>query len=245
MSNPEFLSAKRALVTGGGSGIGRALAHALLDAGARVCIAGRRADALAETLALHPRGADLGVCCVADLATEPGVAGVAQAALDAFGGLDILIHNAAFYARGRVETQSAALLDAHMALNVRAPYALTQALLPALEASQGEIAFINSTVVHNPQPAPELAQYAASKLALRAVADTLRGAVNPLGIRVLSIYVGRTATLMQASVAEALGAPYQPERLLQPADVARAVLNAFGMPRTAEITDLTIRPMQK
>jgi NAD(P)-dependent dehydrogenase (short-subunit alcohol dehydrogenase family) len=236
---------KCALVTGGGSGIGRALAHALFDAGARVMITGRRDAALAETLDTHVRGRALGAICQADLSIEPGVAATAARMIEAFGRVDILIHNAALYERGRVDVQPAAELDAHFALNVRAPYALTQALLPQLQRAQGEIAFINSTVVHNPQPAPELAQYVASKKALQAYADVLRGHVNVLGIRVLSIYVGRTATPMQERVAAAVDQPYRPERLLQPADVARAVLNAFAMPRTAEITDLTVRPMVK
>jgi NAD(P)-dependent dehydrogenase (short-subunit alcohol dehydrogenase family) len=236
---------KSALVTGGGSGIGRALAHALLDAGARVMITGRRVDALAETLATHPRGDALGVACRADLETDAGIARVAAQVIDALGRLDMLVHNAARYEPGRVDAQPAQALDAHMALNVRAPYALTQALLQHLEQAQGEIAFINSTVVHNPQPAPELAHYVASKKALQAYADALRAHVNPLGIRVLSIYVGRTATPMQERVAAAAQQAYAPERLLQPSDVARAVLNAFAMPRTAEITDLTVRPMKK
>jgi NAD(P)-dependent dehydrogenase (short-subunit alcohol dehydrogenase family) len=239
------IDGKTALVTGGGSGIGRALAHALFDAGARVLITGRREIALCETLDLHARGRALGVMCQADLSEDAGVAATAARAIEVLGRVDMLIHNAALYERGRVDAQPAGELDAHFALNVRAPYALTQTLLPQLQQAQGEIAFINSTVVHNPQPSPELAQYVASKKALQAYADALRTHVNPLGIRVLSIYVGRTATPMQARVAAALEQPYQPERLLQPSDVALAVLNAFAMPRTAEITDLTVRPMAK
>jgi NADP-dependent 3-hydroxy acid dehydrogenase YdfG len=84
-----------------------------------------------------------------------------------------------------------------------------------------------------------------TKHALRAIADSLRGEVNPDGVRVLSVYLGRTASEMQERIHQMEGRPYRPELLLQPQDVASVILNALSLPRTAEVTDIHIRPMLK
>ncbi len=233
-----MFNGKVALVTGAGSGIGRALAHALCAAGARVVLVGRRRAALEETAALC---GGRGIVQACDLAQDADIDGLAGT-LDR---LDMLVHNAALYERGTVESAPVAAFDAHYAINVRAPFLLTQRVLPLLQAAQGEIAFVNSTVVGGHAPAPELAQYSATKQALLGLANSLRAEVNPHGIRVLSVFVGRTATPMQERAARDTGNAYQPEKLLQPDDVASAILHAFTLPRTAEITDLTIRPRQK
>lgn len=69
--------------------------------------------------------------------------------------------------------------------------------------------------------------------------------MNPGGVRVLSVLAGRTATPMQAALHKAEGKEYRPERLLQPEDIASVVINALRLPRTAGVTDVDIRPMQK
>jgi NADP-dependent 3-hydroxy acid dehydrogenase YdfG len=90
-----------------------------------------------------------------------------------------------------------------------------------------------------------LSQYAATKHALKAIADSLREEVNAEGLRVLSVYPGRTASPMQAAVHEMEGRAYHPERLMQPEDVAAVVINALSLPRSAEVTDIYIRPLLK
>ncbi|MFL6232265.1 MAG: short-chain dehydrogenase, partial [Thermoanaerobaculia bacterium] len=67
---------------------------------------------------------------------------------------------------------------------------------------------------------------------------------NKQGVRVLTVFPGRTATAMQEEVHRYEGSPYDPERFLQPGDVAAMVLNALALPRTAEVTDIHIRPMR-
>lgn len=76
-----------------------------------------------------------------------------------------------------------------------------------------------------------LSQYAATKYALKAFTDSLRDEVNGDGIRVLSMFLGRTATPMQADLHEHQGVPYHPEHLIQPEDVAMTVLNMVTLPR--------------
>jgi NADP-dependent 3-hydroxy acid dehydrogenase YdfG len=80
---------------------------------------------------------------------------------------------------------------------------------------------------------------------MRALADSLRDEVNPHGVRVASVFLGRTATTRQAAIFAREGRAYAPERLLQPADVAGIVLTLFTLPPTAEVTNITLRPRLK
>ena len=86
---------------------------------------------------------------------------------------------------------------------------------------------------------------AATKHAMKAVADSLRDEVNRHGVRVASIFLGRTATERQRAIFAAERRPYQPEHLIQPDDVAGLVLFLLQLPRTGEVTDVVLRPMQK
>jgi NAD(P)-dependent dehydrogenase (short-subunit alcohol dehydrogenase family) len=160
-----------------------------------------------------------------------------------FSTIDVLIHSAGTIVNGALAVLPVEDLDRQYRTNVRAPYLLTQALLSLLKACQGQIVFMNSTVGLN--AGANAGQYAATKHALRAIADSLRAEVNPQGVRVLSVYLGRTATPMQAAVHQTEGRAYHPDLLMQPEDVATVVLNTLSVPRTAEVTDIHLRPMIK
>jgi NADP-dependent 3-hydroxy acid dehydrogenase YdfG len=235
------LTDRHALVTGASGAIGGAIAEALADRGARLLAVGRDAARLAA-LALRVRGRAPLRALVADLMDDAAVDRIASSALGEFGGVDILVHAAGAYASGPLETSPVEAFDRQLRVNARAPYLLTQRLLPSLLARQGEIVFVNSTAVIAPRAG--VAAYAASKAALRALADSLRAEVNARGVRVLSVFPGRTASSMQEEVHRAEGAAYRAEKLVQPADVAAAIVNALALPRTAEMTDLYLRPMQ-
>ena len=92
---------------------------------------------------------------------------------------------------------------------------------------------------------PNVGHYSATKHAFKALADSLRAEVNPDGIRVLSIYPGRTATPRMETLFAQEGRAYRPELLLQPEDIASIVLSTVMLPWTAEVTDIRIRPMAK
>jgi NADP-dependent 3-hydroxy acid dehydrogenase YdfG len=77
------------------------------------------------------------------------------------------------------------------------------------------------------------------------IADSFRSEVNADGIRVLSVYPGRTATSRQKSLYEKKGNEYRPELLLQPEDIASVVINSLTLPRSAEVTDISVRPLLK
>jgi NADP-dependent 3-hydroxy acid dehydrogenase YdfG len=128
-------------------------------------------------------------------------------------------------------------------INLRAPYLLTRTMLPLLRKQKGQVVFINSSAVHFPRGT--VGQYSASKSGLRAFSDSFREEVNRGGIRVLSLFVGRTATSMQKRIHETEGKAYQPDRLIQPADVAKIVTCTLTLPRTVEVTDIMLRPMGK
>lgn len=231
-----------AVITGASGGIGEAIAIQLARGGARLMLAGRSAERL-DLVAERARDLSPGVeTFAADLAEDARVHALASHALGVFGRVDLLIHSIGLFLGGPFESPIEDL-DRQLRINVHVPYLLTQALLPSLIARQGQVVFVNSSAGFNPARAGWVA-YSASKHALRAVADGLRDEVNKQGVRVITVFPGRTATAMQEEVHRYEGRPYDPERFLQPRDVAAAVLSALTLPRTAEVTDLHIRPMQ-
>jgi NADP-dependent 3-hydroxy acid dehydrogenase YdfG len=235
------LEARTALVTGAGGGIGGAIAVALAREGASVGLVGRRRTRLVET-AEQLAGAPHAVY-EADLASDPAVRATADVFLDRFRHIDILVHSNGTYSSGRLESADVRDFDNLWATNVRSPFLLTQALLPALRSSLGQIVFVNSSVVLEPRAG--VGQFSATQHALRALADTLRAELNTEGIRVLSVFPGRTATERQRRIFESEGRAYDPDRLLQPKEIASVIVDAVALPRTAEVTEIIIRQMIK
>jgi len=236
------LRGRVAVVTGASSGIGRAIAIALAREGAHIHVVGRNSAALAETVAAtgdHSSANELR----ADLTVDADLKRITDA-LSCLSRIDILIHSAGIIHQRRMENAAIEDFDAQYSINVRAPYLLTKHLIPMLTAARGQVIFINSTAGLTASRA-DVGQYAATKHALRAVADSLREELNPRGVRVLSVYLGRTAGSMQERLFREEGRPYHPETLLQPEDVASVIMHALTVPRTAEITDISIRPMDK
>ncbi len=178
-----------------------------------------------------------------DLGEESQIREVAASLQKEFGGVDVLIHSAGIFIQNGSDAAASADLDRQQRVNLRAPRLLTEQLMPALQARHGQIVFINSSVARN--SSVDANQYTATKVALKVFADNLRNEVNPAGVRVLSVFPGRTATPLQAAIHGMEDKNYRPERLLQPEDVASVVINALCLPRTAEVTEIDIRPMQK
>ncbi len=238
------VSGQVAVITGASSGIGRAVAQRLAAMRATLCLVGRRLDALQSVAASVPAVGQRVQCFQADLGLDEDVRELVLCLRRDLERVDLLIHSAGVISLGRVESQPVEELDRLCRVNVRAPYMLTQALLPMIKACQGQIVFINSSVSLTGAKA-DLAPYSASKHALKAIADGLRDEVNADGVRVVSVYPGRTASPMQEALHRLEGKPYHPERLLQPDDVASVVVHALSQPRSAEVTDISVRPMVK
>jgi NADP-dependent 3-hydroxy acid dehydrogenase YdfG len=232
-----------AVVTGASSGVGRAIALALAAEGATLCLVGRNEKTLEAVAESAQAAAPHVLCYRADLTLDRDIQVLTAQLQKHFGHIDMLIHSAGVIALGPLDAEPVEDLDRQYEINVRAPYALTQASLPLLRPRRGQIVFINSSVGLNARA--NIGQYAATKHALKAIADSLRDEVNADGLRVLSVFLGRTATPMQVTVHEMEGKAYRPEFLLQPEDVAAVVLNALGLPRSAEVTEISLRPLKK
>lgn len=232
-----------AVVTGASSGIGRAIAGAMAKQGALVCLVGRRPEALEAARGEMPTDCPAAEIYPCDLSSDTDVAKLGKQLVSAHDRVDILVHSAGTISLGAIESAPIGDFDQQYQINVRAPYLLTQALLPRLKQSGGQIVFINSSVgLHTKN---HVGAYAASKHALRAIADTLRMENNAHGVRVLSVYPGNTATSMQEAIQDYTGQRIAAEHLLQPDDVASMVIHALELPRTAEVTDIHIRPFRK
>jgi len=237
------LAGQIALVTGSSQGIGKAIALELAAAGAGICLVGREPhtlEAVGEKVRATTRQA---FTYRADLTVDGDLQELCSGMSRDLRRLDILVHCAGLYSRGPIDQAPPEEFDALFRANVRVPYALTQALLPLLRAARGQVVFINSSV--GLQAPAKVAQFAATQHALKAIADSLRQEVNGDGVRVLSVYPGRTATPRQATIFQMEGRKYEPHLLMQPEDVASMVIHALCLPRTAEVTDISMRPLRK
>jgi NADP-dependent 3-hydroxy acid dehydrogenase YdfG len=239
----ESLKNQVAVVTGASSGIGKAIALALAGQGVELYFAARRKEALegaakeAQVLGsrAHP--------CSLDLTNDEDIRALGERVLREAGHLNILVLCGGAIAHGPHGKASLADLDLMFRSNVRGHYALIQTMLPLLRKAQGQIVFVNSSAgLRSPANA---GQFSATQHAFRSIADSLRDEVNADGIRVLSIFPGRTATPRMEKLFAKEGRTYKPELLLQPEDVAEMVTHSLRLPRTAEVTDISIRPMQK
>lgn len=232
-----MLKGTHVLVTGASSGIGRAVTLLLAHDEVVLHLVGRDPGTLAE-LARQARswGAQTQLYTL-DLLDDGALRAFAEGFTAPLGAL---IHSAGVVTLGTLKDAHIEDFDAQYRLNVRAPYRLTQLLLGRLEGARGQVVFINSGAGLSAHAG--WGQYAATKHALRAVADSLRAEMAGTGVRVVSVYPGRTATPMQRSVHEQEGRPYDPSRYIQPADVAAVVKGALELSPTAAVTDVTVRP---
>jgi len=237
------LAQQVALIAGATSDIGRAIGVRLAAAGADLCLLGRNTSALEEVAAATRDLTGKVLVYPLDLTCEGSIREAVARLEGDVGVVDILILSAGAFAMGAHERAPIGDLDWQYRTNVRGPYLLVQGLLPLLRACRGQVVFLNSTV--GLEARAGVGQYAATQHALRAIADALRTEVNPDGVRVLSVYLGRTATARQAKIFEQEGRPYTPELLIQPDDVAEIVVAALQLPRTVEVTSIRLRPLVK
>lgn len=223
------------LVTGAGSGIGSAVAGRLLERGEEVWLLARHAARACQLAEAHPGARTL----VGDLA-EPTRLSWALGQQIPPDRLDSLLHVAGIVELGRVGDLTPKIWNETLAVNLTGPAELTRLLLPQLRLSRGHVVFVNSGA--GLRADATWGSYAASKFGLRALADSLRLEEHANGVRVTSVFPGRTATPMQAKVHHQEGAAYDADRWIDPQSVASAILAAVDLPRDAEITEITVRP---
>ncbi|WP_407549809.1 SDR family oxidoreductase [Streptomyces sp. Pv4-95] len=223
------------LITGAGSGIGAAVARRLAERGEELWLLARNAVRAKELAAQFPGAKTL----VGDLATPEKLSW-------AFGQqplpdrLDSLQHIAGVIELGAVGDLPAKAWQRQLAANLVAPAEITRLMLPMVRLAQGHVVFVNSGAGLHANA--QWGAYAASKHGLKALADSLRAEEHGNGVRVTSVYPGRTATPMQESTHQQEGKEYDPSRWIDPESVASTVLAAIDLPRDAEINDVSVRP---
>ncbi|WP_269583136.1 SDR family NAD(P)-dependent oxidoreductase [Roseibium sp. Sym1] len=184
MTQANAWQGRVALVTGGSSGIGKAIALALVACGAKVVITGRDRARLDETA----KGSDAIETVQADSADPAQAAATVGAAVGRWGGLDLLVNNAGAGRPAPIEAYDAQAIADVCAVNIVAPSLLVKEALPALRKTKGSIVNIGTAVSRN--AAPALAHYAATKAALEHLTRSWAIELAGDGIRVNAVSPG-------------------------------------------------------
>ncbi len=223
------------LITGAGSGIGAAVAARLAERGEELWFLVRDAKRAAQLKAQFPGSNTL----IGDLSAPDRLSWALGQQTQPVE-LDSLLHIAGVVQLGTVGDLTTKVWNETLAVNLIAPAELTRLFLPTLRVSRGHVVFVNSGA--GLSAGPEWGVYAASKFGLRGLADSLRAEEHANGVRVTTVYPGRTATAMQQRVRSQEGLPYDADAYIAPESIATTVLTALDLPRDAEITELTVRP---
>jgi NAD(P)-dependent dehydrogenase (short-subunit alcohol dehydrogenase family) len=218
-----------AIVTGAGSGIGRATARLLAARGQTVALVGRRREPLAEVaadIAVNPSGGQA-LVVVADLAEPDAPRRIVETVLEETARLDVLVNNAASLQRKHVSDVTLDEFDGMVALNVRAPYFLVQAALPALRRSPAAVV-VNVSSAAAVMYRPQQTLYGLTKVALEHMTMNIAAELAPDRIRVACVRPGPVETAIYASTAgdrherlAELGRQVPLGRVGQPEEVAR------------------------
>jgi len=218
---------KTVIVTGSTSGIGRAAAEAFGRKGASVVLVGRKEDVLTEVAGAVRGAGGQTVSCRADVTTADAPERIVKTALDAFGGIDVLVNAAGVIASGTLEATTDEVWDSMMAVNMRAPFRLMRAAAPHLTARKGAV--VNVSSVNGLRSFPGVLAYCVSKAGVDHLTRCAAIEMAPLGVRVNAVNPGVTVTnlhrrsgmaepqyaafLERAKETHPLGRPGQPDEI--------------------------------
>ena len=234
----QELTGRTALVTGAGKGIGRAVAHALVRAGANVGLVARTGADLervaAELRAAHP-GARVSTA-VADVADRAAVEAAAARAAAELGDVDILVNNAGVAEFGTVLDMEPAAWERMFRVNVLGTLHATRAVLPGMIARRrGDVVNVASTA--GEKGAATTAAYAASKAAVLRLTESLAAEVRKHDVRVTALLPSTVNTELAASVGLKIGPA---ERMMQAEDVAELVMGVLRLPPRVFVRDVAV-----
>jgi len=224
------LTGRTALITGGGTGIGREIALRFAAEGARVVVTGRRPAPLHGVVDEIRAAGGEASAEVAAVDDDGARAALLAAAVDGDGRLHVLVNNAATYEPATVDETSLAAWERTLAVNLTAPFALARAARPALTAAAGTVINISSTIAL--RPVPGAASYCVSKAGLDMLTRVLAIEWAEDGIRANSILLGIVDTPIhdaralpdRAAWERDMGALHPLGRMGQPADAAAAAV---------------------
>jgi len=218
---------RAALVTGGSSGIGLAIARMLREEGFVLTLASRRLERV------EAAAAELGAAAVAaDVADAEACAQLVAGYRDRFGRLDVLVNSAGIGIAGRIEDLPARHFDLQLGVNVRGLFLVTQAAIPLLRESRGWI--VNLASIAGTIPSPGLATYGATKAAVISLTRSLNEELDGDGVRAVAICPGFVDTPM----AEWSG--LKGEEMIQPEDCAEIVRMLLRLSPRARIPQVVI-----
>ena len=235
------LAGRRVLVTGGGTGIGAACALALAGQGCRVAISGRRNEPLTET-ASQFRGDPAIVIHTVDVGDRESANGLVEWATQSLGQVDVLIHAAGINVpkRSMVEC-SPDDWDQVMRINATGAYNMMHAVLPQMRDRQDGLIINITSIAGTRASALGGVAYSASKFAMSALTTCVANEERNRSIRVTNIYPGEVETPILDKRPVPVSAEHR-ARILQPEDVAAAVVMIAGLPPRAHVSDMIIKP---
>ena len=216
-----------ALVTGGSSGIGLAIARMLRDEGYELTLASRTKDKI------EAAAAQLGaVAIAADMGSEEDCVRIVAEHVDRCGGLDLLVNSAGIGIAGTVESIQAKHVDLQLGVNLRGLLLTSREAIPHLKKTKGWI--VNLASIAGTTPTPGLTVYGATKAAVIALTRSQNAELDADGVRAIAICPGFVDTPM----AEWSGIPG--DEMIQPEDCAEVVRMCLRLSRHARIPQVVI-----
>lgn len=239
----RILTGNVAVVTGASSGIGRATAYALADAGAAVVATARRDDRIQDVALTINEAGGQAIAVTADVTQEDDVDRLYDAAIDRFGSVDILLNNAGVSKYGPLRSITAEDYDWMMNTNMRASFLCTRRFLPDMLArNSGQICFLAS--VAGLKGLPNETVYCASKFAQIGFAQALDYETRESGVKVSVVAPGGVHTEFALGTGRTEGDPML-DAMMEPEDVAEAVMFALTQPEKARTFLIGMRPMSE
>lgn len=234
------LTGKKAVVVGGGTGIGQAIAQGLAAVGADVAIGGRRLEPLSETA----QGTTMQTHTV-DVACRDSTNAFFLWATQQLGHIDFLVNAAGVNVRLRTMADMAPEdWDKVMSINATGAYNCMQAVLPDMRSRHSGTIINVSSIAGKRAIALGGVAYAASKFAMTALGTCVSNEVAPDGVRVTNLYPGEVNTPILANRPVPVDEAHK-QRILQPQDVADLVLAVLALPPTAHVPEIVIKPLSQ
>ena len=235
------LEARAALITGGSSGIGLAIARALGEDGYRVTISARRPDKL-EAAAVELRGAGVEVVAQpANVAEEDDIKALAAGHRERFGRLDVLVNNAGIGVGGAIADAETKKLDMQLGVNLRGVYLMTRECIPLLKEAGGEhrkALIVNISSIAGKYGQGWLAAYSATKFGVVGLSQAMHRELGGEGVQVTALCPGFVKTAMTDWVENV-----EPHEMIQPSDIAEAVRYLLRTSRACIVPEIQfVRP---